>query len=99
MGNNLCCSNAGVPFRTPRPSYDSTPAQSVEKCGAGRHVMESFECQGPDCEMSPILCQKCSYKSKEEATKGKRLCRLCRAAERMREIEDDEEVIDTRTQN
>ena len=57
--------------------------------------MESFECEGEDCEMAPLICNKCSYKSKEEETKGKRYCRSCRAAEKMRAIEDEEEDLDT----
>ena len=59
----------------------------------------TFECQSEDCEMSPILCNKCSFKSREAETKGKRFCKLCRAAEKMREIENEEEEIDTTTAN
>ena len=80
------------------PKAQSQPIR-LEKCGGGQHIMASFECQCEDCEMSPIICNKCSYKSKEAATKGKRFCKLCRAAEKMREIEDEDEEIDTTTQN
>ena len=82
---------------SPSNSNVTAAKSNLTKCGGGEHIMKSFECNNADCEMSPIICQKCSFKSREQ--KGKRICKLCRAAEKMREIEDEDEEIDTSTSN
>ena len=76
----------------------SKPKQpALTKCANGQHVKQAFECPGEDCENSPLLCEKCAYKSIE--TEGLLICKLCKVAENMRDEEDDSDSddIDTST--
>ena len=50
---------------------------------------------GEDCELERLICDNCGYKSIENV--GKLLCKLCRAAEKMRamaEANDEDYEID-----
>ena len=51
----------------------------LAKCTATKHIENVFNCQAEYCNVKPMLCNRCSYKSKRDALI--RFCKLCRLTE------------------
>ena len=54
-------------------------------CKPPTHILsETFECQFENCNMKPILCRNCAFKSANITSGvGSLICKLCRVTERM----------------
>ena len=65
-----------------------------EKCTGYKHLdpKKTFECQGSNCNMKPIICKRCAFESLDDKTKL--ICKMCRVTEKMRDFSVEDAGID-----
>ena len=71
----------------------SQSAMVVTTCGGGFHLSSpEYPCHESNCNLKPILCNSCSFKSTENP--AVRQCKLCRVTERMKDFDPEKEGIE-----
>ena len=68
------------------PDRYKSEDSAVEKCTGYRHLdpKKTFECQGSNCNMRPIICKRCAFESLDKSSNL--ICKMCRVTEKMRDF-------------
>lgn len=64
-----------------------------QPCLGTVHQQATFNCQGINCGLSPVICKNCAHQSTEQASLF--MCKLCKVTERMKNFDVDALEIDT----
>ena len=75
------------------PSTDRHEPEVKQECEGANHVSAVFECQDPNCYLKRLICSNCADRSSENPSLS--VCRLCRTAEYMRNLDVDSIKVDT----
>ena len=69
---------------------DESKPKKPEVCRPDYHLKDSDPCRNPVCNMAPLVCEVCAYKSKLLVDRGKPalICKLCNVTEEMENYDD-----------